>query len=258
LVSTFQGIKTGANDIFILKVIDDMGALCRVENGIGDTAVIEAELLRPVVFGSDIQRYEIVSAGRRILYPYFKDAPIAESTLRQKYPRTYGYLHSLRDALEARSSIGRAKKKWYELAWERDESWLRNPKLLSRELATRCTFALDATGSYFLVGGIALIPADVDWLFPLLGYLNSKFADWYLRATMPAFQSAFYKLESRQISDLPVPDELLQDSSIGRTVGDLAKLVLRAKALAEPTDDLERKIDDALAESLDLRVRELD
>src|SRR5207249_9324848 len=72
IASVNQGIKTGANDIFIVtpEPGPDEAVVCRVRNGLGDTYVLERDCVRPVVFGGEIQRYSRVRAVRMLVYPY--------------------------------------------------------------------------------------------------------------------------------------------------------------------------------------------
>jgi hypothetical protein len=66
-----QGIRTGANDIFILQIVaedDHYGA--ELINGLGDSAVLEDGLLQPVVYGAEVKKYGIVTYTKYLIYPY--------------------------------------------------------------------------------------------------------------------------------------------------------------------------------------------
>jgi len=82
IAGIFQGIRTGANDIFIFKIVaedDRYGA--ELLNGLGDSAVLEAGLLEPVVFGAEVRKFEAVSYNKYLLYPYEGGSAISEGEL---------------------------------------------------------------------------------------------------------------------------------------------------------------------------------
>lgn len=225
-----QGIRTGANDIFIVDLEGHGGgALAYIRNGLGETHLIERAVLRPVIFGSDIRRYEYISPRKWLIYPYRNDRVILEAELRRDLPQTLKYFNNYRTLLTERGSIIPDGRFWYELSRQRSESWLNSKKLLIRDLATETSFAIDDTGNTYLVGGSAVIPADEQLLLPLLGYLNSGLVNWYLNQVTPSFRSEFQKFEPRHIEGVPVLKELLTDLNILDALTGMVRNVVTAK-----------------------------
>jgi hypothetical protein len=91
-----------------------------------------------------------------------------------------------------------------------------------RDLAITTAFALDDLGSTFLVGGTAVVPNDSTVLKPLLAYLNSVLANWYLTPMTPSFKSEFQKFEPQHLSKIPVLTDVADN---GATQQELAALV---------------------------------
>ncbi|HWY16175.1 MAG TPA: N-6 DNA methylase [Rhizomicrobium sp.] len=239
-----QGIRTGANDFFIFEVVSDDGShFCEVINGLGERAIVEREILRPVVYGSELQRYARVRGERRLLYPYRNGVPLSESELIRSYPRAWEYLNDNRDVLSARSSLIQRNGKFFELVRPRDEAWLIRPKLLIRDLAPRTSFAVDELGSTFLVAGTAVAPLDVDILGGLLAYLNSGFIDEYVRQNTPSFQGDYQKFEPNHLQSIPVLRRFLEDQRFQRALGDLASSIVLGAADDAANRDCERQID---------------
>ena len=225
-----QGVRTGANDLFIFDVNSSDGThLCHATNGLGETCILEIELLEWVVYGSEVQRYQQVSPTRRLLYPYRRNVVLSESELQSRYPYTWQYFVRNREFLAARASLKKSGGRWYELIWPRDESWLRKPKLLIRDLALETAFAADLTGTTFLVGGTALIPGDGDLLLALMAYLNSKSIDALIRRTTPQFRGAFQKFEPQHLSGVPVLNRLFDDAKFSGQLGSLGNRVMDAR-----------------------------
>jgi type I restriction-modification system DNA methylase subunit len=229
IAGIYQGIRTGANDIFIVQIESGDSFLAKIVNGLGDYGYVETEILHPVVFGSDIQKYDVVNSNRYIIYPYRHNRAISEGEIEDKYPRTYEYLSRYRDILASRGSINAGGLQWYELVRKRDEAWLKSPKLLIRDLATETSFAIDPTGTTFLVGGTAVVPADSDLLLPLLGYLNSSMVNEYIRQITPEFKGGFQKFEPQHLQKIRVLTKFLTDFDVNNEIGKLAEEVIKAK-----------------------------
>jgi hypothetical protein len=236
----YQGIRTGANDIFILHIEgDDERYGVQVLNALGDSAVLERGLLHPVVFGSEVQRYKLVNYDKYLLYPYLDGRLVAEPELENRFPQTYKYLQSYRDILSSRTSIGTSGQRWYELVRRRGEDWLKSPKLLIRDLAPETAFAADPEGGVFIVGGTAVIPQDDAMLFSLLGYLNSHVISSLVRRSTPQFKGNFQKFEPQHLQGVPILNRLFEDDSFGEELGELSRRILLAPEGPEKADLIE-------------------
>jgi hypothetical protein len=197
------------------------------------------------VYGSEVQRYEILQPGRRLLYPYRRNRVLPEGELQTRFPNAWSYFVRNRDLLAARASLKKSGGKWYELVWPRDETWLRRPKLLIRDLAPRTAFALDQRGSTFIVGGTAVVPEQPDILLPLLAYLNSSVIDALVRRTTPQFRGDFQKFEPQHIQSIPVLDSVIEDQRLSEQLGSLAIEVISARGKGNENEalQLESQID---------------
>lgn len=246
-----QGIRTGANDLFIFVLeTDDSGSLCKATNGLGESTILETELLAPVVYGSEVQRYQYVQPVRRLLYPYRGGRPLQESVVQERYPNAWAYFLRNRELLAARGSLKRTGGRFFELIWPRDETWLRRPKLLIRDLAPRTAFALDQQGTTFIVGGTAVVPEQPDLLLPLLGYLNSSVVNGLVKRTTPQFRGDFQKFEPQHIQGIPVLDRITEDSDFSDHLAALTTDVISARIQEQEAAalELEAKIDAMISE----------
>lgn len=229
IAGIFQGIRTGANDVFILEIIaedDSYGA--ELVNGLGDAAVLETGLLEPVVFGAEVRKFQAVTHDKYLLYPYSTGTVLSEGELQLRYPQIFKYLLTYRDILSARASISSSGLRWYELVRRRDEEWLRRPKLLIRDLAPEISFAVDADGDVFIVGGTAVTPQQEELLYPLLAYLNSSQVNALVRRTTPQFRGSFQKFEPQHLQSIPVLRRLWEDESFSGQLDELARAASRS------------------------------
>lgn len=249
VAGVFQGIRTGANDIFILRVLsEDDRAGVQITNGLGDTAVLELGLLEPVVFGSELKRYQQVQPNKYLLYPYEDGVPLSEPEIERKYPQTFRYLSIYREILAARSSLVASGLRWYELVRRRDTEWLRKPKLLIRDLAPETAFAVDPQGGTFVVGGSAVVPQAEEHLYPLLAYLNSRPVSILLRRVTPQFRGGFQKFEPQHLQHIPILLRLIDDPQF---CDELAALALVASDANQTVADREAAIS-----AIDLAVQD--
>lgn len=234
LSEVFQGIRTGANDIFIVEVLGDMDdQAVTIRNGFGDTGTVETRALRPITFGSSIQKYEVVSPEKYLIYPYHKDVPLSEGEMERSMPLLQRYLKNYRDLLANRSSIKGTGQSWFELVRRRDESWLSAPKLVIRDLAPETSFAVDLDGGTFLVGGTAVIPPEENQLMPLLGYLNSRHISELLSRSTPQFRGEFQKFEPRHLTRIPVLRKLIEDDDFADQIEYFAYAAVNAKSVKD-------------------------
>jgi methylase of polypeptide subunit release factors len=231
LAQVVQGIRTGGNDFFIFTISSsDEAKLCRAVNGVEDSVVLELELLEPVVYGSEVERYQMLRPHKRLLYPYRRNGVIPESELQALYPKTYAYLTNNRELLASRTSIKEGGRRWFELVRPRDETWLRSPKLLIRDLAPTTSFALDLAGTTFLVGGTAVVPEQTELLLPLLAYLNSSVINALIRRVTPQFRGNFQKFEPQHLEGIPVFRKVFEDTGTASQLARLAEQVIEARS----------------------------
>jgi type I restriction-modification system DNA methylase subunit len=112
LAEVFQGIKAGANDLYIVQLQSDpAAAVVSVRNGLGDIHMIESDLLHPVVYGAQVEAYRRVAAGSCIIYPYLDGVVVEEEQLISDYPLTHRYFSAYRSLLESRTSVVASGKK---------------------------------------------------------------------------------------------------------------------------------------------------
>jgi len=244
IATVVQGIRTGANDLFILEIEDDDGtALARVRNGLGESWFVERDLLEPVVFGTELQRYSLTSPSRRLLYPYRNNVALTETELKARYPRAYEYFYAYRDLLSARSSLKGTGANYYELIRPRDERWLRCPKLLIRDLAPATAFAVDARGTSFIASGTAVVPANPELCLPLCAYLNSQVVNSLVKQQTPSFRGDFQKFEPGVLSAIPVLGPVAEDESVAGQLREMAMIRMNFAEGSVAATLIERDID---------------
>jgi type I restriction-modification system DNA methylase subunit len=153
----FFGIKTGLNQAF---VIDH-----ETRNRLIAEDRKSSEIIKPLLVGRDISRYEITFAHRYLVWTYI-GVPI------ERYPCIFKYLKQFQPQLQKRWDKG---NHWWELRACDYYDKFEKPKIIYPDIATTCRFAIDRNG-YFSSNTTYFIPCGDLYL---LGILNSRLGQFY-------------------------------------------------------------------------------
>jgi len=210
----FQGLKTGADKVFIARELMRENGRSKVASPADGTAHwIESELLHPLVKGGEIRRYALEDTDRVILFPYQREESdrtrlIDSETMQTSYPLAWCYLEANRSLLEQRERGKMKGARWY--AFSRDQAFdvVSTPKILTPDIAVHSSFALDEAGTAFFTGGVAggygiLVASEHSRLY-ILALLNSRLLEWYIRQTSTQMRGGYYSYEARFIRRLPI------------------------------------------------------
>ena len=131
---------------------------------------------------------------------------LVSSDLREKYPLTYAYLMANKPYLENRER-GRMKgPEWYAYVYPKNIEVMATSKLLVPDIADRAAFALDQEGRYAFTSGygITLKPSTAKSPKYVLGLLNSKVLDFYLKRISTTLRGGFFRYFTQFIEQLPI------------------------------------------------------
>src|SRR5258708_35866004 len=90
-------------------------------------------------------------------------------------------------------------------------------KIFTPDIAARASFSLDSVGDAFFTGGVAggygiLVSPEYSREY-ILGLLNSKLLEWFIRQSATQMRGGYYSFESRFIRDLPIRTINFSDST---------------------------------------------
>jgi len=215
----FQGIRTSANDIYVLSE--------------GQAARLEPHFLRPLLRGKEIKPYAHLSPKRRVLIPYrvLNGEPelVPASELQESYPKTWDYLQANRKALEDRERGRMRHDRWYAYVYPKNLNQFARPKILTPDIAPKASFGIDREGLYCFVSGYGIVlKSGVGvQLEYLLGLLNSRLLDFYLRRVSTRLRGGFYRYFTQFLAQLPIRLVDSRDAERKRQHDDLVALVQR-------------------------------
>lgn len=221
--AVFQGIRTSANKIYIVDVLDadrvesdDTGDVVTVvPTGESTEYEIETDLLRPFLEGDEVKRWRGDWGGLHVVHPYYAEETetgeleaglYSQEYLEDNLPLTWDFFTAHKEELESRES-GRMEGKddWYGYIYPKNLSKFENKKIIQAEISEGATYMLDEEGTwYFTTGyGLLLTPAYRNINRVIACELNSKVLDFYLKHIAVVKMGGFYSYRTQYVEKLP-------------------------------------------------------
>ena len=185
-VSIYRGVTSGLNDAFI------------IDNKTKEALVAEdpksAEIIKPVLRGRDIQRYQARWAGLWLVYTR-KGVEI------DRYPAVYRHLRQHQRALSKKAGTNQ----WYELQAspsDRLDSLFGEEKLFWMDMSDRGRFAYSDTEIYCNDKGFMMTGSSLKYLCAVL---NSSLITWLMQNTALTTGVGLTQWKKFAVERLPVP-----------------------------------------------------
>jgi hypothetical protein len=265
----FQGIKTGADTVYIVREVARRGKRVRVYSRQTQAEHwIEAGLLRPLVKGGDSKAFQLVATDRLILFPYENSGGtsrlIPQKTLAGSFPLAWEYLQANRAVLRNREHGKLRGREWYAFSRNQALDVMPLPKVFTPDLSPRAAFSLDAEGRLFFTGGVAggygLLIAPPHSREYLLGLLNSRLLDWVHHKTATQMRGGWYSYEARFIRDLPIRvADLTKDADRAlhsRIVALVESMLILQQQLVSVRSDTQRTAIQRIVDATDAEINE--
>jgi hypothetical protein len=206
-----QGIRTSANEVYVLDLVSAKGNTVSAFSKILNRKVsLDRYTLSQFLQGREIKPFSILPSGKTVIIPYqSKDGSIeliSEKELKETNRHTYAYLQENKSYLEKRER-GRMKgHNWYAFIYPKNLDVMRRPKILVPDIANRASFALDEHGEYAFTSGYGIILKDSirESQKYILGLLNSKALDFYLKSVSTTMRGGFFRYFTQFVEQLPI------------------------------------------------------
>ncbi|WP_418185594.1 Eco57I restriction-modification methylase domain-containing protein [Aliarcobacter vitoriensis] len=177
----FYGIKTGLNEAFVIDKNKKDEIIKKDSKSI--------EIIKPLLRGRDISKYEINFAEQYLIYAHNKINI-------EDYPAVKEHLETYKNKLEKRAG----KQLWWQLQSNSFKDFDK-PKILYMEMQTRNSFCLDNKGSYAVNNKIYIYPQKDNYL---LSILNSAIT-WYLISKFCTQIQNGYQISYDYLKQIPIP-----------------------------------------------------
>ncbi|NJL90204.1 MAG: N-6 DNA methylase [Coleofasciculaceae cyanobacterium SM2_1_6] len=209
----YRGITTGFNTAFVIDR-DSKNRLVREHSSSG-------EILKPFLRGRDIKRWSIYDQDLYLIFTY-RGIDI------NKYPAIKDYLMPYKSRLTPGIVGGRAagSYQWFELqASPKNISRFESPKIIIPTIVKQPECYFDQHGYFCNDKTSVCFSQDNEYL---LGILNSKIINWFLRHIAATKRQGFLELKPVYLSQVPIP---IASETDKKTIATLAQKCLEAQGV---------------------------
>jgi hypothetical protein len=233
----YYGIKTGYNQAFV------------IDQATRDRLIAEdprsAEIIKPWLRGRDVKRWRVERSGLYLLYiPW--DFSIEE------HPTLLSHLKQYEKQLARRPEVKEGRFPWYTLsryASQYIEEFDR-PKIIYPHFNVKPGFAYDDEGS---------LSNDKTYVIPdaslyLLGTLNSRAVEFFLRQICPSVQQGYMEFRTIYIGEIPIPQVTTAQRA---AIEDLVGKLLAAGGQGPQVETWERELNALVYEVYGLTAEEM-
>lgn len=246
----FQGLVTGADSVFVVRVLEAGKGTSSIENlADGTKHKLESEMVKPLLKGKEIRRWGIDWKHLGIIYPYNLASPRADlyslDELRKRWPLTHEYFLRYENTLKGREEGRfRSSADWHKFGRRQNIEKFARPKIMTQVLAAGNSFSVDAAGTYYFVGGgnaggygIQLKDSSNEVMLYVTGVLNSRPLEFYHHLISTPFRGGFFSYGRRFLEPLPIPEGTAeQRADIVSAAKELTKAHARLRELVNGTD----------------------
>ena len=241
-VKIFVGLQTSKDSVYFLHDAVNRGSVWEATSKeLGERIEIEDGLVRPLLMGDQVHRYEPIATTNLVIFPYDESIDgnpplLSEGAIQGRFPKGWIYLKRCEEVLRSREN-GRLStdEHWYRYIYPKNLSLFRRKKLIAPDISLGGNFSIDRDGGQYttttLYGYIKHEHVWESYEF-LLAILNSKILWFYLRNSGSVLANGYFRYKPAYLQNFPVPEvSRSHEATIARGVSCL----LAQKAL-QPTD----------------------
>ena len=221
----FQGIATGKDDVYFLyDCTEENGLLVGYSRQLGYQVCIEQGLVKPLLKGEDVHRYDHLLTDRFVIFPYKLESGKAilytEKEIGDLFPKGYNYLKRCEDVLRTREK-GRFNidGEWFQYSRKQGILFAKFEKLVAPDISMGGNFAYDEKGIFYqtttVYGYVKRMEVKEGYKF-WLALFNSRLFWWYLKNTGTVLANGFFRFKPDYIKPFPVPE--MQQTSKGEKI----------------------------------------
>ena len=252
------GIKTTADSVFVKPMTEDFMKERKLEKSV----------VYPLIQSFDVNRWNITwgesKKDRYILYPHREKDGTMQAIPLNEIPNAASYLLEQEELLKKRTYLTVSKtREWYECWVPQKLSKFQQTKIVTRDIVSENSFALDETGrlcqgnTFFLTkkdtcfSDYAKLDEHQYFCF-ILGILNSKAMEYYQKMISGCLYSQKYRYTTSNLNRWPIPKMTFQNAlKISEYVEDII-------SGSERKSEFENKIDILVYKEFDLNQSEVE
>ena len=210
----FCGLQTSKDEVYFLYECTEMdGFVTGLSKYLDRRVSIERGLVKPLLKGDDIHRYDNISTNRYVIFPYKiengKANLFSETEISALYPQGYDYLKRCEGELRGRENSRLINDDfWYRYIYPKNLTMFEHEKLVAPHLSYGGQFAWDKKGFFYGVTNIygyikkTNIKEKYDFW---LGLFNSKLFWFFIQNTGAVMRGGHYLFKPGYINPFPIP-----------------------------------------------------
>jgi hypothetical protein len=220
----YQGLVTSGDSIYLLEKIEETsGEYVTVRSQQdGKKWTLESELLKPLLKGQDVHRYDPLDANYFVFFPYHINESdsqrtatfIEEDEIAESYPKIYDYLKTHEDAIRARESGKMDREGWYDYVYPKNLTLFQDSKIVTPEISHGTNFTYDSEGLYHKTK-VYGVKTDTDHLSEkyLLSIINTDVLWYFLKNTGYALRGGYFTFKTDYLHPfcVPLPPKMSND-----------------------------------------------
>ncbi len=258
VAESFVGVKTGANNVFIVTILKEDGNKALIfSKETNRRHWIEKETLRPLMRSRDVVRHRPLRNKSWLVWAYNdKWEPLPETILETSFPLAHAYLLENQEKLRNRGPVKSGRATWYGLEVPGNSNIMQKPKLVTGWKGRQTAIGIDRYGDMFMVMtgmSAAIVPMDgAPTLEALLGLLGSAAARTFVETYSPEFSGGDPILPPTILDTIPIVPLTPESTPLYQAIGEKVKMIL-----ALPDTPAGRKRQKSLEAEIDTLVEEL-
>lgn len=211
----FCGLQTSKDDVYFINDCQmDEKFIIGESKQLGRKVKIEKGLVKPLLKGEDVHRYDTIKTDRYVVFPYIiqngKAILYSVDELSEQFPHGYEYLKECEEILREREH-GRLRDDdcWYRYIYPKNLVLFDNEKLVAPEISLGGNFAYDKNGEFYsttkIYGYIKKENTKESYKF-WMALLNSRLFWFFIQNTGYVLRGGYYTFKTDYVNPFPVPD----------------------------------------------------
>ncbi len=208
--SIFQGIATSLDKVYVFNGIDK-GTYIQAYNEDYDYYFdIEKDLVKPLLRGKDIERYEELENSKYVFFPYESNGtPVKEDYIKKNLPKTYDYIKHFEEEIRGREK-GKMdiKEGWFLYIYPKNITKFNQPKIMTQEISLGSNMTYDDKGQFYHLTTVYSFVKNpkfnVDDKF-YLAIMNSNLMWFFIKHTSSELQGGCFRFQTKYLKPFPLP-----------------------------------------------------
>ena len=245
VADVISGVQTGADRLFLGKTDNDSDDLFTTVNFKSESVKIEKNYAIRFLLGRQVKKWRVEYGNKVAVFPYIKKdgrySLLEESELKKVAPRLYDYLSKKKQELAHRLWYGQTAEQlhgaWFSYMYFKSENF-KTKLIVTPALINKPRFAFAEEDVLFALGtaGVFGVAPKSDYHL-ILGVLNSKLINFYIKRQAPEKRGGYFQLNSKVLSKIPIKlPSNKKEELIAEKISAKVKEILKTKKKDEEAD----------------------